>query len=94
MYHTLALGTGSAERRPTSEISQEALAGRDSVEPLSLSTAKALPIGILRVLRGLSRSGLLRLELSNLAWALGFLEAHFEVRIATGCFVPCDLANI
>ena len=44
--------------------------GRDSVEPLSLSTAKALPIGILRVMRGLSRSGLLRLELSNLAWDL------------------------
>ena len=70
------------------------MVGRDSVEPLSLSTAKVLSIGILRVMRGLSRSGLLRLELWNLAWDLGFLEAHFEVRIATHCFVPCDLANI
>ena len=70
MYHTLTLGTGSAERRPTSEIFENALVGRDSVEPLSLSTAKALSIGILRVMRGLSRSGLLRLELWNLAWDL------------------------
>ncbi len=27
------------------------------------------------------------------SWDLGFLEAHFEVRIATHCFVPSDLAN-
>ena len=45
-------------------------------------------------MRGLSRSGLLRLEFWNLVWDLGFLETHFEVRIATHCFVPCDLANI